>query len=90
MPNTKSAERRMRSSAHRQELNQSKKSRVKTLEKKYNAAIQAGNKEEATTTLRSLSSALDKSCKSGVFHKNTAGRKKARLSAKLSTLTAAS
>jgi small subunit ribosomal protein S20 len=90
MPNTKSAERRVRSNARRQELNQSKKSRVKTLEKKYNAAIQAGNKEEATATLSSLTSAMDKSCKTGSLHKNTAGRKKSRLSAKLSALSTAS
>lgn len=88
MPNTKSAERRMRSSARRQQQNQSAKSRVKTLEKKYLVAVASGKREEATTAYRALSSALDRSAKTGVLHTNLARRKKSRLGVRLAALPA--
>jgi small subunit ribosomal protein S20 len=83
MPNTKSAERRMRSSARRHAQNQSSKARLKTLEKKYLSLVASGKKDEASTLLRSVNSALDKASKSGVVHANTASRKKSRLTLKL-------
>jgi len=86
MPNTKSALRRMRSSARRHLHNQALKSRLKTLEKKFLGALSAGKKEEAATALRTLTSALDKAAKTGVVHANLVSRKKARLSARLNAL----
>jgi small subunit ribosomal protein S20 len=83
MPNTKSAERRMRSSARRHAHNQSARSRIKTLEKKFLAQISSGDKTQASDALRSLTSAIDKAAKSGVIHANTASRKKSRLTLKL-------
>lgn len=83
MPNTKSAERRMRSSARRHAQNQSSKARLKTLEKKYLSLVTSGKKDEATTALRNITSAIDKASKSGVVHANTASRKKSRLTLKL-------
>jgi small subunit ribosomal protein S20 len=79
MPNTKSAEKRVRSSARKAALNKSVKSRLKTLEKKYLVALGAGKVEEAQTAYRSVSSALDKAAKGGVIHKATAHRKRSRL-----------
>ena len=86
MPNTKSAERRMRNSARKQAQNQSAKSRLKTLEKKFHASVSAGKKEEGAAALRAVSSALDKAAKTGVLHANNASRKKARLAARLAAL----
>ena len=86
MPNTRSAERRMRSSARRHQHNEGIKSRLKTLEKKHLALVKAGKKDEATVSLRALSSAFDKAAKAGVLHPNNAGRKKSRLTALLATL----
>lgn len=83
MPNTKSAKRRVRSSARRQQLNQSVASRLKTLEKKFHGLVTAGKKDEATAELRTVSSALDKAAKSNVLHWATANRKKSRLAAQL-------
>jgi small subunit ribosomal protein S20 len=83
MPNTKSAQRRVRSNARRHQRNHAIKSRLKTLEKKYLALTAAGKQEEAATTLRSVSSALDKASKSGVIHPNLARRKKSRLSLRI-------
>jgi len=87
MPNTKSAERRVRSDAKKTERNKSVKSRVKTLEKRYQAALTGGNKDAAATALRSYSSAVDKAVKTGAIHKSTANRKKSRSAVKLAALS---
>lgn len=86
MPNTKSAERRMRSNARKQLRNAGVKSRVKTFEKRYLDAVKAGDKAVAATALRSYTSVVDKAVKVGVVHKATASRKKSRLSVRLNTL----
>jgi small subunit ribosomal protein S20 len=86
MPNTKSAERRMRSS-HRKHLhNRSILSRLRRLEKGYRASLTAGRKEEAATALRTVVSALDKAVKSGVLHRNAARRKRSRYALALNRL----
>jgi len=83
MPNTKSAERRMRNSARKELHNHSIKSRLHTLERSYLELVRSGKKEDAAKALRSLSSAFDKAAKSGVVHRATASRKKSRLSLQL-------
>ena len=86
MPNTKSAERRMRSSARKHSQNQVIKSRLKTTELKYLELIQAGKKEEAAAVLRVVSSAFDKAAKTGVVPRATASRKRSRLTLRLNAL----
>ncbi|MEW6306808.1 MAG: 30S ribosomal protein S20 [Verrucomicrobiota bacterium] len=83
MPNTKSAERQMRSSLRKQAHNQTVKSRVKTLEKSFLSLITGGKKDDAAKALRDVSSALDKAVKSGVLRRPTVNRKKSRLTAQL-------
>jgi small subunit ribosomal protein S20 len=83
MPNTKSAERRMRGTARKQAQNKSAKARLKTLEKRYLEASKKENKADAQTALREISSALDKAAKNGVMHWATANRKKSRLASRL-------
>ena len=83
MPNTKSAERRMRNSARKQLQNRSTKSRLHTLERSYLELLGTGKKEDASKALRDLSSAFDKAAKSGVVHRATADRKKSRLALRL-------
>jgi small subunit ribosomal protein S20 len=80
MPNTKSAQRRMRNSARKQLQNRSIKSRLHTLENTYLELLGAGKKEDAASALKNISSAFDKAAKSGVVHRATADRKKSRLS----------
>ena len=86
MPNTKSAERRMRNSARKQVHNRGIASRLHTLEKKYLQLLGAGKKEDATKALQEVSSALDKAAKTGTVHKSRASRKKSRLSLQLNKL----
>ena len=89
MPNTKSAERRMRSNARKASRNESTQSKLKTLEKTYATVLKTGKKDEATTALRNITSALDKAVKGGVVKKSTVDRKKSRLATALNKIAAA-
>lgn len=86
MANTKSAERRARSSARRQVHNRAIKSRVKTLEHRFLQLAGAQKKDEASQALRIVTSALDKAAKTHVIPKARADRKKSRLSVRLNAL----
>ncbi|HMJ89907.1 MAG TPA: 30S ribosomal protein S20 [Candidatus Acidoferrum sp.] len=86
MPNTKSAERRVRSNARKQAHNRSISSRLKTLEKRYNAAVKSGKRDEAITVLKDTLSAFDKAAKVGVIHRAKANRKKSRLTVRMAAL----
>lgn len=79
MPNTKSAERRVRNSARRQLINHRSLSRIKTLEGNYRSLLGKGDKAAVETALREVVSALDKAAKNGVIPKARADRKKSRL-----------
>jgi small subunit ribosomal protein S20 len=79
MPNTKSAERRMRGSQRKNLHNRSIKSNLRGLEKVFRAAIASGKKDEAKKLLPEVHSALDKAVKSGVLPRPTVNRKKSRL-----------
>jgi len=83
MPNTKSAERRMRSSARKRSHNRSIKSRLHTLERGYLTLLGAGKRDDAAKAFRTISSAFDKAAKAGVVHRATADRKKSRLALRL-------
>jgi small subunit ribosomal protein S20 len=83
MPNTKSAERRMRNSARKNARNRSVKSRLHTLEKNYLQLLDAGQKDDAAKAFQTVSSAFDKAAKAGIVHRATADRKKSRLAVRL-------
>lgn len=86
MPNTKSAERRMRNSARKASRNTASKSRLHTLEKNYATLLTAGKKDEASKAYQTLTSEFDKAAKKGVVHRSTANRKKSRLALQLAKL----
>ena len=86
MANTKSAERRARSSQRKRLRNRGVKSRLRKLEKQYLATLSASNKEAATKAFRDVSSALDKAAKAGVIHRSAASRKKSRLAFRLNAV----
>lgn len=86
MPNTKSAERRMRNSARKQQQNRSIVSNLRKLEKGYRELLTAGKKAEAATALKNVNSALDKAVKTGVVHRTSANRKKSRHAGALNRL----
>jgi small subunit ribosomal protein S20 len=79
MPNTKSAERRMRGNERKHRHNRSVKSNLRNVEKDYRALLVAGKKAEATKALPGVHSVYDKAVKTGTVSRATANRKKARL-----------
>jgi small subunit ribosomal protein S20 len=86
MPNTKSAERRMRSSARKQTRNRSTSTRLHSLEKKYAQALGAGKREDAVKAFQVAASAWDKAAKTGTVPKARASRKRSRLALQLNKL----
>jgi small subunit ribosomal protein S20 len=83
MPNTKSAERRVRNSARKNLQNSAVKSKLRRTEKQFRAAVTAGNKDEAAKLLAGVHSAFDKAVKVGAITRPTANRKKSRLALSL-------
>jgi small subunit ribosomal protein S20 len=83
MPNTKSAERRMRNSARKKLHNHSIKSRLHSLERGFVRLLDTGKKDDASKMLQTITSAFDKAAKNGVVHRATANRKKSRLALRL-------
>ncbi|HMO34589.1 MAG TPA: 30S ribosomal protein S20 [Gemmatales bacterium] len=80
MPHTKSAKKRMRTSAERRARNRAVTKGLKLQHKAFEAALKSGEegklKEQSKLSMRKIDQAAAK----GVIHKNTAARKKARLS----------
>jgi small subunit ribosomal protein S20 len=83
MPNTKSAQRRMRGNERKHQHNRSAKSNLRHLERNFRAQLAGGKKDEAAKLLPGLHSAFDKAVKSGALPRPTANRKKSRLAAAL-------
>ena len=79
MPNTKSAERRMRANERKHQHNRRIKSSLRGIEKDYRALLSAGKKDEAAKSLPGVHSAYDKAVKANVVTRATANRKKSRL-----------
>lgn len=88
MANIKSAERRVRTAAKATLRNRIVKSEIKTIAKKFKAAVEAGEKEAAAALFTEYTSALDKAASKGTFHKNTVNRKKAQISKALASISA--
>lgn len=86
MANIKSAKKRIKVIETKTLRNKAIKSKVKTLVKKVEAAVLAGDKEVATSTLKAAVSEINKAASKGVYHKNTAGRKVSRLAKAVSNI----
>lgn len=86
MANSASAKKRIRVAATKTLRNTMIKSALKTTLKKFDAAVEAGNKEEATVNYKAVVKALDMATTKGVLHKNKASRKKSRLAARLNAM----
>ncbi len=80
MANIKSAKKRILVIETKTARNKQIKSKVKTMIKKVDAAVAAGDKAIANTALVEAVSEIDKATSKGVYHKNTASRKISRLS----------
>lgn len=88
MPNTKSAAKRVRSSARKAVHNRTTKSRVRTLERSFTTAVAAGKTDDAKKAALTAASAYDKAAKAGVVKVQTARRKRSRIQLALNRLAA--
>jgi small subunit ribosomal protein S20 len=79
MPITKSAEKAMRGSLRKKVFNDRRKRAMKEVIKKIDKSVKT-DKKEAEKMLSLAFKAIDKAAKSGVIKKNTADRRKSRLS----------
>ncbi|WP_448203707.1 30S ribosomal protein S20 [Azospirillum sp. sgz302134] len=86
MANHKSAEKRIRQTARRTEINRNRVSRIRTFVKKVETAIESGNKAEAAEAFKAAQPELMRGASKGVLHKNTVSRKLSRLSARINAL----
>jgi len=83
-----SAEKSERQSEKRRIRNKMIKSRAKTLVKDFVQLVGEKKKDEARKKLGELSSFLDKAVSKGVYHRNTAARKKSRMHHLMGSLSA--
>jgi small subunit ribosomal protein S20 len=88
VPNIKSAIKRVKTSEKRRLQNASQRSALRTAVKAFESAVAAQNAETAQQALIAAIKKLDKAATKGLIHKNTAARKKSRLTKKLNALTA--
>ncbi len=88
MANHKSAEKRIRQTATRTEVNRARVSRIRTFIKKVETAIASGKKTEAQAALKAAQPEMMRGVSKGVLKLNAASRKLSRLSASIKKLAA--
>lgn len=86
MANTPQAKKRIRRNDRRSEINRTRVSRIRTFVKQVEAALDAGDKEQALAAIRKVQPELARGVAKGVFHKNTAARKFSRLTRRIAAL----
>ena len=80
MPITPSGWKRMRTSAKAREKNVAVRQRIRKVERAAREAAAGTDTKKSTEALRAYFSIMDKSVKQGVIKRQTADRKKSRLS----------
>lgn len=88
MPNIKSAIKRVSVIDKKTAQNNMIKTGYRTAVKKVEAAVSAGNVEEAKKLFVEATKKIDQACTKGVIKKNTAARKKSNLAKKINTINA--
>ncbi len=78
MPNIKSAKKRVKVSEVKTLQNKMVKTALRTAMKKYEAAVNAGNKADAEKAYAVAVKKLDVAASKGIIHKNNAARKKSQ------------
>ena len=80
---TKSALKANRQNIKRREHNRNMRSRLRTALKAIRESLDAKNADGAKVALSDTVSLVDKMAKKGIIHRNTAGRYKSRLAARV-------
>ena len=87
MPNIASAKKRVSTAKKRTDINQARKSRLRTFTRKVEEAIATGDKKTAQAALRAAEPEIMRGAGKGVIHKNTASRKVSRLAHRVAALS---
>ena len=88
MANIKSAKKRIQVTLVKTERNEAIRSKVKTAIKKVESAVAANDKQLAKDNLKNAIVEITKAASKGVYHKNNASRKVARLSKAVDSINA--
>ena len=86
MPNIKSSKKDVLSSKIAYEKNKANKSELKTVVKKFDAAVVSGDKAAAEAAYKQAVKKVDQAVIKGILHKNTAARKKSSMTLRLNKL----
>ena len=86
MPNIKSSKKDVIRSKVAYEKNKANKSEMKTVLKKYEAALEGGDRAAVEVAYKDAVKIVDQAVIKGILHKNTAARKKSSLTLKLNKL----
>jgi small subunit ribosomal protein S20 len=78
MPNIKQQKKRVRTSADDRQQNLRYRSTVKTITRRLEAAVAAGDKDKIAAEHTALQRWVDRAAANGALHRNTAARKKAQ------------
>ena len=86
MPNIKSSKKDVISSKIAYEKNKAEKTALKTIVKKFDAALESGDHAAAEAAHKAAVQAIDKAANKGLMHKNNAARKKSSMNLRLNKL----
>jgi len=86
LANSASARKRARQAVKHRAHNMALRSRMRTYVKRAQAAIESGDKEQATLAFKEVQSVLDSSVGKGLVHANKAARQKSRMNAHIKAM----
>ncbi|QFQ02006.1 30S ribosomal protein S20 [Corynebacterium urogenitale] len=86
MANIKQQKKRVLTNEIARQRNQAIRARLRTEINKFNALVEAGDKEAAEAQLRVASRQLDKAVTKGTIHRNNAANKKSGLAQRLNKM----
>ena len=86
MPNIASAKKRTRTTAKREAINHSRKTRIRGYVRKVEEAIETGDAKAALEALKAAEPEIMRGVTKGVVHKNTGARKVSRLSKRVAAM----
>ena len=86
MPNIKSSKKDVIRSKVAYEMNKANKSEMKTIIKKFEAALETADRAVAEAAYKQAVVLVDKAVVKGILHKNTAARKKSSMTLRLNKL----
>jgi small subunit ribosomal protein S20 len=84
--NIKQQKKRILTNEKARQRNKAVKSSLKTAVRRFNAAAEAGDANQAATLARDASRKLDKAASKGVIHKNQAANRKSAIAKRAATL----